>query len=420
MDRRSAATPMEFEYDNKTGRVDTSSAWLNAFTPKKQADFRSQPSNSSFSPQKQSSPTRSHAYPNPQTPIYKAPPLMPFHGIRDTPTQDFSSGPENQSSPENADNEDTPEPWKAGSKPKINDNVTVFRGHKTPSRRSSFFGSFDFRRFSPGRSGLRKRQERDALTKKVRKRKRWENETEDRIERRRSSDESGSDTRSGQDRSAKPVPQERLVIALLHAVMKYPSLPFQLLTWAQLMFNIFILFLLGWIIWSFYLGIQDDVKARIREEARAIMSEAASCSSHFLNNRCNMENRVPAMEPLCENWAHCMARAPDTIGGAKITAIAFGEIYSSLIDPISTKALTFTLTVITLIWVVPNVAFLMARDKIFGTSSKIAKDQGSSQHDQARYDEPPQYLSRQENDSRDLVPLNYNGSRSPSKSHGYR
>ncbi|MCJ1405485.1 hypothetical protein MMC11_008713, partial [Xylographa trunciseda] len=399
MDRRSAATPMEFEYDNKTGRVDSNSAWLNSFTPKKQANFRRQDSNPSFSPQKQPSPTRSHAYPNPQTPVYKQPPLMPFHGIRDTPDQEFSSGPENQSSPENADNEDTPEPRKPSNQPKINDNVTVFRGHKSPSRRSSFFGSFDFRRFSPGRSGLRKKQDKDALAKRVHKRKRRENEMEDRIERRRSSDESGSDTRSGPDRSAKPASQEAFIITLLHAVMKYPRLPLQLLYIAQLLFNVFIISLVAWIIYKFYLTIANDVNVKVEEEAKMIMAEMASCSTHFLKNRCNMENRVPAMEPLCENWARCMTRDPYSIGRAKIGAHAFAEIYSSLIDPISNKALAFTLTIVTLIWVVPNVAFSMARGKVFGTSPQPSKEQGSSQHDQGRYEGPSQFTPRPENNS---------------------
>ncbi|MCJ1321682.1 hypothetical protein MMC15_007027 [Xylographa vitiligo] len=126
------------------------------------------------------------------------------------------------------------------------------------------------------------------------------------------------------------------------------------------------------------------------------------------------------MEPLCENWAHCMARAPDSIGRAKISATALAEVYSSLIDPISTKALTFTLTVITLIWVVPNVVLLAARGKLFGSSPEPAKDQGPSQHDQGRYGGPSPNFPWQENDSRDLVPLNENGSRSPSKNLGLR
>ncbi|MCJ1394536.1 hypothetical protein MMC18_007415 [Xylographa bjoerkii] len=339
MDRRSAATPMEFEYDNKTGRIDSNSAWMNAITPKKQPGFRSQNASSFSSPQKQSSPTRSHVYPNPQTPIYKPPPLMPFHGIRDTPTQDFSSGPENQSSPENADNEDTPEPLKTSNQPKINENVTVFRGHKTPSRRSSFFGSFDIKRFSPGRSGFRRKHDKDALDKRVRKRKRRENDMDDRIERRRSSEESGSDTRPGPDHFPKPIPQEAFIITLLHTVMKYPRLPLHLLNIAQLLFNLFILSLSAWIIYSFYLGIQNDVDVKIQDEALNIMSESASCSHHFLQNRCDMENRVPAMEALCDNWARCMNRDPYSIGRAKRGAQAFAEIYSSLIDPISTKAL---------------------------------------------------------------------------------
>ena len=264
---------------------------------------------------------------------------MPFHGIRDTPTQDFSSGPENQSSPDNADNEDTPEPSITSSKPKINNNVTVFRGHKTPSRRSSFFDSLTFGRFSPGRSALRKRHDRDALSRRVHKRKRREDDTDYRIERRRSSDDSSSDTRSGSDSAAKPIPHEHFIITLLHTVMKYPGLPLQLLKYGQLLFNIFILFLVAWIIWSFYHDIKGDLNKMVDQKARAILSKVAQCSAEFHKNQCGMENRVPALIPLCENWARCMDTAPDTIARAKIGAKIFGEIYSSLIDPISTKAL---------------------------------------------------------------------------------
>ena len=264
---------------------------------------------------------------------------MPFHGIRDTPTQDFSSGPENQSSPENADNEDTPEPSKASSQPKINDNVTVFRGHKTPSRRSSFFGSFDFRRFSPGRSGFRKRHDKDALTKRVHKRKRRDNDMDDRIAHRRSSDESDSDIRSGPDHSTKKIPQEAFVIKLLHAMMKYPALPLHLLYYAQLLFNVFILFLVAWIIYSFYLTIANDVTVMVTEEANRILSDMEKCKKDFFDNRCDMETRVPAMEALCNNWASCMSKDPYLLGRAKIGAHAFAEIYNSLIEPISTKAM---------------------------------------------------------------------------------
>ncbi|MCJ1281207.1 hypothetical protein MMC26_000525 [Xylographa opegraphella] len=419
MANRFVATPMEFEYDNKTGLVDSDSAWLKSLTPQKQAGFRTPTFNPSFGLQKQPSPTRVLANPNPQTPVYKQPPRMAFHGIRDTPTQDFSSGPENQSSPENADNEDTPEPLKIASKLQINDNVTVVRPRKTPGKRRSFFDSFNLARLSPARSGLRKRQDKDALARRGYKRKRQENDTENRIERRRPSDESGSDTKSGRDHSVKPVPQEAFMITLLHTVMKYPTLPFQLLTYAQLLFNMFILFLVAWIIWTFYLVIRQDLNMKAEHEILMAMSEVTLCSSHFHNNKCDMGNRVPAMESLCHDWAHCMARDPGAIGRAKIGANAFGEIYSSLIDPISNKALVLTLTVITLVWVIPNIAFVVAKFKIPDATSEPAHDQGPFQHDQVRHNSNSGFMLRSENYSKDLVPLNRNGSRSPSKNHDY-
>ncbi|MCJ1476941.1 hypothetical protein MMC13_005610 [Lambiella insularis] len=418
---------MEFEYENRTGRVDPNSAWLN--TPKKQPSFKSQNSNSSFNPQtyfnpqKQPSPTRSQAYPTPQTPVHKPPPLFSFSAVRDTPKHEFSSGPENQSSPENADNEDTPEPLKK-SQLDLNDNVTVFRGHKTPSKRTSFFGSFASR-FSPGRSGLRKRHEKEALVKKVHKRRRRENEREDRIIYRRSSEDSDSDHRSRQDSgsTAKPgPPQEVFLTTLINAMSDNPQLPGILLYYLQLLYYAFLLFLSAWVIYSFWATIKQDVDMKTAEQASIIMLEMDVCRDRFEENRCEKNSRVPAMKSMCESWERCMNKDPYKLGRAKISAHTFAEIINSFIEPISYKAMIFTTIVITLVYVIPNILFSKVRHTIQPTPQASYR-KGSFQQGHAGYLDGSHHTSRPDRNYLEMGPaqqLEYNGSRSPSKNYEYR
>lgn len=265
--------------------------------------------------------------------------------MRDTPKHEFSSGPENQSSPENADNEDTPEPLRKSSQLDLNDNVTVSRGHKTPSKRTSFFGSFTSR-FSPGRSGFRKRHEKEALVKKVHKRRKRENEREDRIIYRRLSEDSDSDHRSRENRTGAAKsgpPQEVLLTTLIKAMSDNPQLPGILLYYLQLLYYAFLLFLSAWVIYSFWATIKQDVDMKTEEQASIIMLEMDVCRDRFEENRCEKSSRVPAMKSMCESWERCMNKDPYKLGRAKISAHTFAEIFNSFIEPISYKAMVISL-----------------------------------------------------------------------------
>jgi len=293
----------------------------------------------SSSPPKRSSPTRNGSIPKvplPQTPTMKAP---QFFGIRESTNPDFSSGPENQSSPEYADNEDTPEPPKRGSQADISDNVTVQRGSKSPSKRQSFSEMFSFRRFSPGRSGFRKRPDRDVLAKKVHKRKRRELEKDDRTTYRRPSDDSGSDYASRQPPGSKTGPQEAFFPALAKIIVDHPSLPHVLAFYVQLLWNMFLCLSLMYVLYSFWAAIRQDVDVKAEESVKQTMAEMGVCASEYVQNRCDRASRVPAMETLCENWENCMNRDPHKVARARISAHTFAEIFNSFIEPITYKTM---------------------------------------------------------------------------------
>ena len=262
-----------------------------------------------------------------------------FFGIRESTNPDFSSGPENQSSPEYADNEDTPEPAKRGSKVDISDNVTVQRGNKSPSKRQSFSEMFSFRRFSPGRSGFRKRHDRDMLAKKVHKRKRRELEIDDRTTYRRPSDDSSSDDTSRQHSGSKKGPQEAFFPTLIKIIVDHPSLPHVLAFYVQLLWNLFLCLLFMYVLYTFWATIRQDVDMKAEESVSQALAEMAVCANEFVQNRCDRASRVPAMEAMCDNWENCMNRDPHKVARARISAHTFAEIFNSFIEPITYKAM---------------------------------------------------------------------------------
>ena len=362
---------MEFEYENKGGQVDPNSPWVTSVSNRLQ-NFGSQTcmqksllhtdgidkyiltfflgGPSSSSPQKQSSPTRNRAQqskPLPQTPTMKPPPLFPsaFHAIREPSRHDFSSGPENQSSPENADNEDTPEPLKMKrdnwqDKFTINNNnVTMFRDHKSSSKRTSFSDMFGLKRFSPVRSGFRKRHDRDVLAKRAHKRKRREIEKDDRITYRRPSDDSSSDDRPQPGNANTSTTQEGWMASIVRNIVANPVLPHILSFYVQLLWNVFLCFFFMYILYSFWQTIRQDVDMKSEELAAKTMAEMTVCAREYVQNKCDRDSRVPAMEMLCENWENCMTRDPHKVGRAKVSAHTFAEIFNSFIEPISYKAM---------------------------------------------------------------------------------
>ena len=276
----------------------------------------------------------------------KPPPLFPsaFNAIREPLRYDFSSGPENQSSPENADNEDTPELLKMKrdnwqDRLTINSNVTVFRDHKSPSKRMSFSDMFGLKRFSPGRSGLRKRHDRDVLAKRAHKRKRREVERDDHITYRRPSDDSSSDDRPQPGNTNTSTPEEGWIGSIIRNIVANPVLPHILSFYVQLLWNVFLCFFFIYILYSFWQTIRQDVDMKSEELAAKTMAEMTVCAREYVQNKCDRDSRVPAMEMLCENWENCMSRDPHKVGRARISAHTFAEIFNSFIEPISYKAM---------------------------------------------------------------------------------
>ena len=123
------------------------------------------------------------------------------------------------------------------------------------------------------------------------------------------------------------------------AFLAHPIAPAILTKYMQLFFNAIMLGGILYMILSFYLTIQADVNRASEEAAADLLAEMAACSKNFLDNRCGANNRLPALEAVCQNWELCMNRDPNSVRRARLSAQTFAEIFNSFIEPITLKTL---------------------------------------------------------------------------------
>lgn len=94
-----------------------------------------------------------------------------------------------------------------------------------------------------------------------------------------------------------------------------------------------------------------------------MLSEIASCSKQYIENRCSPEQRVPAMEKACLAWEQCMRRDPNVVGRSRPYAETIAEILNGLVEPISYKTMFFILVAFFGTALLSNYAFSVARSK---------------------------------------------------------
>lgn len=242
---------------------------------------------------------------------------------------DFSSGAENMSSPENADNEDTPEqPSKTG-------------------KRNSLAGLYGRFAPSPGRGGIRRMNNPSSiLARRVQKKRRRDKEIDRQILR-DSEEEDSNDRPSSSEGMQQPAKKQRLdqapsrlssfaeFFSLLEA---HPNVPNILSYWAQLFVNVLLCTFVAYLVFWFLSAIRTDFDHAAEERSDVILAEMAVCAKNYVDNRCAGRDRLPALEAICENWERCMNRDPARVGRAKLSAHTMAEIINNFIDPISWKA----------------------------------------------------------------------------------
>ncbi|RAL12884.1 putative nuclear envelope protein Brr6 [Aspergillus homomorphus CBS 101889] len=362
MEPRTAESPMDFEWQSKPPRDVTSPFYQLSMQHDNQ---RKRPHSIFDSPGKKSLPalrepnSQPYLFSQPRTQQPSSTPKPTFnHSAFMTPRKfdvDFSSGAENMSSPEHADNEDTPEqPTKSG-------------------HRNSLYSMYGRFAPSPGRGEIpRVSHYSNALARRVQKRRRRDKALDLQLKR-DSDDESDNPdaselktTKTRQDQSQPgQTSGSRLAsfsdfFALLEA---HPNIPSILSWWAQLVVNLSLFSLAVYVVFGFVSAIRAEFDQAAEEVSDTILAEMAACAKSYVDNRCAGGDRLPALETVCENWERCMNRDPAKVGRAKVSAHTMAVIINSFIDPISWKAIMFFLATISTVTVVSNWSFRSFRNR---------------------------------------------------------
>ena len=255
-----------------------------------------------------------------------------------TPRQfdvEISSGGETPNTPDNldADSEATPDmralPW-----------MSTSRSHAAPpeerkaspkKRRESLFQ----RIWSPSsRSALKPYSTK--AEKRVAKRR-----THRRMfSRSRPHEGPDSDTEHTSKESAKQAQGGGLhgfLSSYLKLVEQHPNAPSILINYLQLLSNLLIVLMSMYVVWSLWCGILGDVDKGVNESRAEAMLEIASCRKDWVALRC--EDKLERTREVCENIAKCIARDPETVARAQVSARTFARIINDFAEPISLKAM---------------------------------------------------------------------------------
>ena len=280
-----------------------------------------------FSQSADSQPQSSEPSPSP----YRAP---SFTTPRKPIEIDFSSGPENTSSPEQADNEETPEVAKQSAD-------FIGKDGKPCGKRNSLFNFYG--RFAPssGRGEIARPTYSNAIAKRIHKKRRLgQNFAKQIALARRTSEDSDDD--HGSNTPQQPYTQltsQKLggMASLFAFIEQYPNAPALISKYLQTFFTAAILWGGLYVIYSIWSTIRADVDRASEDSTAEILAEMASCAKNYVENRCAGDSRLPALEAVCNNWELCMNRDSNGVRRAQVSAHTFAQIINSFVEPISLK-----------------------------------------------------------------------------------
>lgn len=334
-------------------------------------------SHSAFeSPARPSHAQPQHATTQPSSPSKNKSQIAAFNGLFNTPRRDLisiddSSAGETPKSPPRDESDATPETTHRRPSPSKFDFTsmpalphTVNTMEQASPRRDSFFGRI--KKFcSPGRGEVPRGDVIHAKDARIRKKKSRTGRMK------RHSDSSGDEDRPHKRSrrsprkasSSKSQQEPSWITNLFTFIASHPTVPHILSFYAQLAFNVFLLAAFAYWIYSCWAAIVNDIDHKAMEARTDIIAEIAQCAEQFRINHCDSPTRVPALEQVCNNWAACMGRDPTRVARARVSAHTFAEILNSFIEPISYKAMIFTLLLVFGCFAISNFAFGLLREK---------------------------------------------------------
>lgn len=159
------------------------------------------------------------------------------------------------------------------------------------------------------------------------------------------------------ERKKKRKEKEQSNVESFMASFANPQMPYVLSLYLQLLFNVIIVSILLYFVYTFISTVRADVENKVDSYASDILQEIALCSREYKRNNCHPGHRVVALEAACSEWEKCMNRDPAVVGRARIGAETFAEIINGFIRPISWKSMFFIIFITVGSLVLTNAAF---------------------------------------------------------------
>ncbi|KAF1953562.1 hypothetical protein CC80DRAFT_494457 [Byssothecium circinans] len=395
---RQSTTPMDFEWDNSTGRVDTNSPWITAqqqqSAKKRTHSVLDSPSKNPFTtpnrPQLREANGQHYLFSSGQRPL----PSIPAHVSAWEPRTpqsvvDFSSGGETPNTPAQDSDAATPDTQLASRMGSLSHGGE--KGQRK-SKRESIMNFFGRSSPSPNKDERDREREKRAYSKKA----------ENRVMKRRSkrskhaiAEDYDSDNEPGGMRNNTTlVEQPRPAIGILASipgvlswVEAHPHLPMVLSYYMQFIVNAILGLTFLYIIYSALSAIINDVNFEASLMENEIRHQIALCFDDYNKNRCG-SNPPPALVNLCQEWLYCTQKDVKRIARASVGAKAGAKILNSFTEEFSYKSMLFTAIVLFGGFNLSNWAF-----------NRIRKEQPypaqQHQHQQQIFDYPPATPQRQ-------------------------
>lgn len=240
------------------------------------------------------------------------------------------------SSPENADNEDTPEPAQTKKKEKRNSLFAIY-GRWAPSPGRGEIARVTKHTTDPARR-VHKRRIRDRdIDRHLRRDSDYDS---DRPSSREGKQPSKIDKKDKESTSSStiPPPQGSTWAHFFAFLDEHPNLPAVLSYWLQLVWNLILFSLVTWVVVSFVLTIKQDIDHAADAKRNDILTEISTCKEFYIQNSCNLASRPPALNDVCNNWERCMDQDPTRVARATVSVQTISAIITGFVDAISFKA----------------------------------------------------------------------------------
>ncbi|KAF2967582.1 hypothetical protein GQX73_g5973 [Xylaria multiplex] len=154
------------------------------------------------------------------------------------------------------------------------------------------------------------------------------------------SDYESDDSTSQRNRSQKRRRRDGWFGSFLDTIQRHPYAPSILGYWLNFGFSLAFVSGVIWVTWGVIAGLREDFDAARTSVRNEVLDEIARCRSDYIDNKCApIDQRLPAMYQLCEQWNACMNKNPDHLKKIQLGAKNIVEILNEIVDTMSYKTL---------------------------------------------------------------------------------